>query len=356
MKHSLPWIFASFAKNYLLTLRQTVVFVLMILFITSAILFSHNLAVFKDEFIDALRGIYPELFIEGKRLPEKLKANFDCREEYLDVSYDGFIFKYSNASADKSFINVVFRTFNDEMIPKIIKYNYKANDTIYLSSHLYGKIVSSKYYNGSGLYIKSRVPDKAPYKYVSLTEIASSAGNKWIIIKNSLARDLGIGTNIVTLYNEANIEIGTLPPFVVLWYERVPFFSQALYNSTQYLFQYFIVSFLILMGILLFLSSTDMMHEFKKLTQFSSLFGVPRRQLILFLYFLTTAYFVLAIMMAFFLSVLLNEHFIKDIIAGTESNITFPYYYLLLLLGFLFSASIWVVYSIYRKRIAAEDV
>jgi len=315
-----------------LNLSSKVIMILLILFYTLNILFSHYLESFKDKFIDKLKMVYPTAYIHTAKNIKPINQKYFHYKDIFEVNFDGI--KYSFAKNDKTnqFVNISIRSFHKENIPSILKNKQnQLKNTIFVSQKIFNHLITQKKYK-NGIHINSFINNKNIF--VKVKKINLFDDTNWILIENSLAKMIFPPTMfnknvIVNKFDKQNKEEVIFEDYksfnnLFFWYDNLSFSSKVFYKITNVTYDLFYQSFSMLIFLFGFITLKNIIYELKKMTLFAARYGKNLIELSLIYFIGLSIYFSIIFLLSFVIAFFINNS-IKYIL-NLDYIISFPYF------------------------------
>lgn len=254
-----------------------------VVFISLGVLFYGYINSFKHIYINDLKGLYPEIFVEhqGKQV-KKWEPGIELEKELFEVSRTA-AFRFSPDKEDILLFDVGVRAARPDRLEAIV--NDPISDTgqteeIWANESLWQKLDDSKEFDGRGIYLKGR-GDKYIYVKINRFKVLGQQDKDWLVMPEKVADNLGMLLNIAAIYPENSVDLEAVKTTfekrgfrVFQWLDRLPFLNLAVYKVGLQLYLVFMVSTFWLTAFLLLSVFHDLLAEFKKVMKFSIIYGL----------------------------------------------------------------------------------
>ncbi|MGM0452468.1 MAG: hypothetical protein ACQERN_04835 [Thermodesulfobacteriota bacterium] len=256
---------------------------LLVVFLIFGVLFYGYIDAFKQIYINGLKGLYPEIYIEtqGERV-NALMPGIAFEKEIFQIS-QVFKFRFAPDTTDILLFDVGIRASSPERLPGIVnkaEADNNAVNTVWVNRSLWQKLARSTSFDGEGIYLKGR---GGRYKYLKVDRFHLLGQNDkdWLVLSTPMAKDLGMLFNIAAIYPGKNADQQSIESTyaaegykVFRWSDRLPFLNIAMYRVGLQLYAVFIAATVFLIAFLVLSVFHDMLIEFKKVIQFSMIYGL----------------------------------------------------------------------------------
>ena len=269
-----------FHQQFIKSIKQWVVFGLLIFFFIFSVLLNNYINGFKHAFIEKLKGVYPITYIPsvGKTFPPP-GNQFEHQKEFFHLT-QSFSFKYTTDSKQLTIIDVALKAAPIDRLPVSLINTNTDDDTfqIWINHTMWERICNTKKYDGKGIYLISREKKEI---YVRVNQFELLGTQPWVVFPENLFLLLGRSMNITTIYPKEQMNAKTVQKYynangiaINRWNEILPFFHFVFYHLSQRLFLFIMVGFLALLVVMALGVLQDTFDEFTKLITFSSRYGV----------------------------------------------------------------------------------
>lgn len=263
-----------------------------VVFISLGILFYGYINSFKQIYINDLKGLYPEIFLEhqGRRVKEWMPG-IGLEKEIFEVSRS-IVFRFHPDAKDTMLFDVGVRAAGPGRLARIVNDEVadgESADEIWVNEALGQKLEGSKGFDGRGIYLKGRAGE---YEYVKVNRfsVLGQRDKDWLVLPAGLADNLKMLFNIAAIYPDNSADPDSIKSTfenrgfrVFQWLDRLPFLNLAVYKVGLQLYLAFMVSTLWLTVFLLLSVFHDMLTEFKRVMRFSIIYGL--NEFVIFLVF-----------------------------------------------------------------------
>ena len=296
---------------------QYISFIAITLFLTFFLLIKQGLVLYEDEFINSLKGLYPEFITNSISTVKKYQhtKNVEVVKEVFVYSEE-IEFSYGDDVDLSKFMNVrtYDKTHKEELFStlKIEKNCHETQHTVYLSSRLYKNMLQDSAFDKKNIYF---INDDGEYKKYDICSFNLTNNEKWLVTSTKNAKEISylpLATNAFytkdktqkdSLYSEKKIH--TWKDYID--YDDLGIFLLAKYVSSSFLFAFFI--FLIIFMIIAFSSLTK---EFEASIFLKKMFGMTKVDTII-LYILFFIIYILGVNIMVFLEYGIISFLIENI-------------------------------------------
>lgn len=280
-----------FRQQVVLSLKHWGVICLLVLFLVFGVLFYGYIDSFKQIYIKSLKGLYPQAYVVARQdRVKKWMPGISVEKEIFQISQD-LRFRFKPNTEDILLVDAGIRASDPSRLSLILNKepSNSPGKTAWVNQCLWRKLAGSSGFDGEGIYLKAR---GQRYEYVEIEKfnLLGQRDKDWLVLSKSMARKLGMLFNIAAIYPEAEIDMKTVESSyaahgykVFQWAERLPFFNIATYRTGIQLYAVFMLSTVFLIVFLLLSVFHDMLIEFKKVMQFSMIYGLS--EFVVFLVF-----------------------------------------------------------------------
>lgn len=271
-----------FQQQVALSPKHWGVICLLVLFLVFGVLFYGYIDSFKQIYIKSLKGLYPQAYVVPRqdRVKEWMPG-ISVEKEIFQISQD-LRFRFQPDTEDILLFDAGIRASAPSHLSVILNKepSKPPEKTAWVNQCLWRKLAGSSGFDGEGIYLKAR---GQKYEYVKLEKfnMLGQRDKDWLVLSKPMARKLGMLFNIAAIYPEAETDMGAVESTyaahgykVFQWTERLPFFNIATYRIGIQLYAVFMLSTVFLIIFLLLSVFHDMLIEFKKVMQFSMIYGL----------------------------------------------------------------------------------
>ncbi len=296
-------VFAKFFISRLFgSYRQWAVFLLISGFTVFAIVFYSYLNNFHTVFIQSLKKVYPEIYIQSHgRHINPLEVGIIHQLEYFDIASQ-LVFKYRKDGSYKKIMDLGLRSMSQDSIEKIFPME-KDDDSddffpvMWVNDSLWDFLSESGQFDGNGIWVKND-SIHGDDLYLKIRVFHFHGLKYWAVLPQSAMEQLGRPCNITTIYPPKKLPVSRVKKRyrenriqIIEWTDRLPFFIKVVFLLSKRIYAVLMLSFLLLVMFMAVGIFQDTMTELRIMIQFASLYGARRYKIYLFAVFCICIYF-----------------------------------------------------------------
>jgi len=257
---------------------QYISFVAIALFLTFFLLVKESLVIYEEQFINSLKGLYPEFVTNSTSVLSRLK------EKNIDVVSEIFVYSeeiqlsYGDEEDISKFMNVrTFDTNHKKELFSTIKIKnscVQTPTTVWLSNRLYTNMSQDNAFDGKSIYFVD--PDDTYVKY-DICTFTLANNEKWLVTSTKNAKNMAympLPTNSLLLKNKKIKEELYKTSKVYNWKKYIDYEDLGVFLLAQHISKSFLIAFFIFLVIFMIITFSSLAKEFEASIFLQKMYGM----------------------------------------------------------------------------------